>query len=107
MRVQSLAPNGSIPGASMTKRCSTIQRRPEMGAAAAFTGRKSSKTAMGVSTQRGAGVNRLTDAKVRVFADRRGSASKKKLFDRSGRFLTHTKAGTATWRVKYRLRVRK
>jgi len=62
---------------------------------------------MGVSTQRGAGVNRLTDAKVRVFADRRGSASKKKLFDRSGRFLTHTKAGTATWRVKYRLRVRK
>src|SRR5689334_6469900 len=57
---------------------------------------------MGVSTQRGTGVNRLTDAKVRAFAAKRGNDSKKKLFDGSGLFLTHTKAGTATWRVKYR-----
>ena len=58
---------------------------------------------MGVSVQNRTGVHRLTDKQVRAFAARSGGiADKKKLFDGGGLFLTHTKAGTATWRIKYR-----
>lgn len=50
-------------------------------------------------------INRLTDRSVRAFiaATRRGTAEKKKLSDGGGLFLTLTPAGTAVWRVKYRL----
>ena len=50
-------------------------------------------------------INRLTDRAVRAFiaAARQGTAETKKLSDGGGLFLTLTPAGTAVWRVKYRV----
>jgi hypothetical protein len=49
------------------------------------------------------GIERLTDKAVRSFAAKPGAAKKKKLFDGLGLFVTVTPAGSAVWRLKYRL----
>src|ERR1700682_2374013 len=46
-------------------------------------------------------INKLTDRKVKAFKFSRESPHRK-LSDGGGLYLTHTKAGTAAWRVKYR-----
>jgi integrase len=51
------------------------------------------------------GTNKLTEFEVKahIRMSRAGEATAMKLFDGGGLFLTVTKAGTAVWRVKYRL----
>jgi integrase len=50
------------------------------------------------------GTNRLTAAKVRAFAKSGPKDGQpKKLTDGGGLYVAHTKAGTAVWRMKYRL----
>ena len=49
--------------------------------------------------------NRLSDRAIKAFLAqaRAGTAAKKKLFDGGGLYLTLTPAGTAVWRLKYRI----
>jgi hypothetical protein len=49
--------------------------------------------------------NRLSDRAIKAFLAqaRAGTAPKKKLFDGGGLYLTLTPAGTAVWRLKYRI----
>ena len=51
----------------------------------------------------GRGINRLSDRTVKAFAGKPGEARKRKLFDGAGLYVTHTKKGTAVWRLKYRI----
>jgi integrase len=57
----------------------------------------------GIAERRG--VNRLSDRAIRAFLSntRAGKASKGKLFDGGGLFLTVSPAGTPIWRCKYRI----